>query len=246
MNTLGLISGLTPEGSAVYQRHLHREVHRRWEGHSARIVSCSLDQAQVVRCVETGAWTQLAETVVSHAKCLVSIGAQAIAFDSSILHAIAEPVSQKISVPFISLLDETARELKSQQLRCVALVGTRCRPEESAWLEAFSEEGVQAVLPSTEDRELIHSLLDAEFSQGYAEEPSRVDVLRIVKALKRQGARAVLLAAPEMSILIDPCSQGIPMLDASKIHAHAVARWMLSSSESFPLENSMTDKHKNH
>jgi len=234
MKCLGLLGGLSPEATAVYQRLLHGEV-RRLCGptHSAFLRICALDYHDLTALWQDGDWAHLASELEPLARGLIEEGAEALLFDSSTLHVVADQVRKAIRVPFFGIVNETAQELEMNGIGVVALFGTRCRAEERVWIDGLLEgAGIHTVLPSIDDRKLILAMMDRELIHGYAEEISRVDVIRIMKTLKRQGVGAFVMASAEMSVLIDPYDARFPIVDAPQLHTRAAVRWALGRSRS--------------
>ena len=226
---LGVLGGISPEGTAFFTQYLHDETRRhRSPGCSARIVTsvfCASDLRDL--CAE-GEWHYLESRLVRTARDLERSGVQGILLDSSALHVVAPPMGEHLSVPFFHLVDEVAKELLRHGVRCAGLLGTRYRSEERIWADRLLKlAGIDTVMPSQEDREHLVEIMDTELIHGYGEESARVDLFRTMKYLRRQRAGAMVLVAPELSLLVDPDSPDFRIMNGARIHAIAAVRWAL-------------------
>jgi aspartate racemase len=229
MKPLGLLGGFSPEGTAFFTQYLHEETRRhRGPRTSARLLSSVFCASDVRNLCAEGDWLHIESRLVEAAGKLESSGAEGILIDSSALHVVAPPLTEHMSVPFFHLIDEVARELARQGIRCAGLLGTRYRSEEKVWVDRLQKlVGIDTVMPPQEDREHIAEIIDSELVYGYAEEAARVDFLRTLKLLRRQRAGAMILVAPELSLLVDPGYPEFQILDGARVHAEAAVRWAL-------------------
>lgn len=155
-------------------------------------------------------------------------GAEGILLDSSALHVAAPSMSEHISGRFFHMIDEVAKELLRFGVRCAGLIGTRYRSEERVWSDRLSKlAGIDTVMPSLEDREHFADIVDTELIHGYGEEFARVDLVRTMKALKRQRAGSVVLVSPELSLLVDPECPEFRIINGASVHAASAVRWAL-------------------
>lgn len=107
--------------------------------------------------------------------------------------------------------------LKERGIRSVALLGTRSRAEEETLRkQLFAVADADIVLPSQEDRDRVVRIVDHELARGITRERSRVDLIRLMQALKAKGAKAIALVTPELSLLIEAGDAEVPVLNATE------------------------------
>jgi aspartate racemase len=91
--------------------------------------------------------------------------------------------------------------------------------------------GIDVVLPSAEDQELVHSVIYEELCQGEFTEESKQEYRRIIEQLQAEGADGVILACTEIGQLINYEDTDVPLFDTTAIHAEAAIDWMLAKRE---------------
>ena len=134
---------------------------------------------------------------------------------------------------FLGHEDRSDCGLTIRPVQDLGTTSTRYRAEEAVWIERLRRMGrIDVVMPSMEDRDHLVRIMDTELVHGYAEESARVDLLRIVKGLKRQRAGAMILTAPELALLWDPPHPDFRIVDATRVQVSAAVRWALGLTRS--------------
>lgn len=227
----GVIGGLTSEGAAVFTRLLHEEVRGRiGAAHSANLRCALLDKCEVASCCSRQDWANLSRILLSTAHGLAKAGAQALLLDSSTLHLGTQSLATEAGIPLIHVVEVCERALTKDEITSVGLLGTRCIAEEAMWRGwLFDRAGIDIALPSTADRELVHEIMDLELARGRIKEASRVTIIRTMKALKRAGARAVIVVAPELLPITFASDTTLRFYAAARLHARAAVQWAFAT-----------------
>src|SRR5262245_58572455 len=132
MKTLGLIGGLSWFSTTVYYKTINELVTERLGGHhSAKILLYSVDAQEFGLLVSKGDWKQIDQMFSVIALRLESAGAHCIAICSNTPHIAANAVRQTIKIPLLHIVEETAKEIRKQNIKTVALLGTKVTMEES-------------------------------------------------------------------------------------------------------------------
>lgn len=228
---LGLLGGLNPEASAVYTRFLHQAVRElRGQSYAAILRTAYLNQNEISECCANGDWDRIGQELETAARSLVQAGAKALLFDSSLFHISAERVERAAGVPLLHAFAACERALKADGIACVGLLGTRCVEEEELWREWLRvPSGIDIALPPTADRKLVADIMQHELAFGRIKEASRVTMIRTMKALKRAGARGIVVVAPELLPLALPSDTSLKFYGAAKLHTRAAVEWALAA-----------------
>jgi len=225
------MGGLSPEAAAIYTRFLHEEVRTRCgEEHSANLRSALLNQHRLALACARGEWTWLSNNLGTVARGLVTAGAEALVFDSSTLHVVAQPLQAAAGVPLLHIIAACERALAADGITCAGLLGTRCAEEEEMWRDWLQKRaGIDIVLPPKRDRELVAQLIHRELAWGRIKEASRVTMIRTMKALKRAGARGIVVVAPELLSITFSSDTPLAFYGAARLHACAAVQWAFAA-----------------
>jgi aspartate racemase len=223
MKTIGLIGGMSWEASAVYYRLLNQAVQKRLGGlHSARIAMLSLDFAEPAEYARLSQWKELAALLIDAAKKLEAAGADVVLIGANTAHRVAGEVQAAISIPLLHICDCTAAAVKADGLGRVALLGTRYTMEEEFFKARLQANGLAVVIPSADERELIHRTILDELVLGRIEDRSRQSCRKIIARLvEDEGAEGVILGCTELPLLLGAGDASVPLYDTTELHALA-------------------------
>lgn len=229
MKTIGVLGGMSWESTVPYYRILNQETARRLGGfHSAPIILHSVQFADMERCIRTGDWATAAEILCDAARKIEAAGADLLILATNTFHQVAPEIEGAIKIPFLHLVDVTAAEARLGGIATVGLLGTRATMELAFYRERLESLGLQVILPSGEDRAMVHRIIFEELVKGRLEPASRAEYRRIMHALAAAGARGIILGCTEISLLVDATDSPVPLLDTTAIHARAAVEAALA------------------
>ncbi|HSX54212.1 MAG TPA: amino acid racemase, partial [Sphingomonas sp.] len=110
MRTIGLLGGMSFEGSATYYRLINEGVRDRLGGlNSADAVMRSVNFNTIADMQKGGRWDDAGDYLADAARGLERAGAECILICAVTMHLVADTVEAAVSVPFLHIVDETAR-----------------------------------------------------------------------------------------------------------------------------------------
>jgi aspartate racemase len=126
MKTIGLIGGTTWLSTIDYYRIINQEVNRQLgDLHSAKLLLYSIDFDEFKTLADAGDWPKLTEWFAGIAQELQTAGAEAIVLCANTLHLTVPELERLVRIPIIHVADATVGELRSQDIRKTALLGTK-------------------------------------------------------------------------------------------------------------------------
>jgi aspartate racemase len=229
MKTLGLIGGTTWVSTADYYVQINQLTNRRLGGeNSAQILLYSVNFDEFKRAADAGDWQLFGEMFSSIAQNLEKAGADAIVLCANTAHIVAADVASRLSIPLIDITDATAGEISKQNLKRVALLGTKFTMENDFYKKKLWQYGIETMIPGDEERDFIHESIFAEFGKTiYAPETKR-KYLEIIENLHDQGAEGVIFGCTEIPLILKPEDCNIPSFDTTGIHARAAVDFALA------------------
>ena len=229
MKTIGLLGGMSWESTQGYYRAINEGVKEALGGlHSAKLVLNSVDFAEIEACQQSGDWRKAGEILAQAAQGVEAAGADCLLICTNTMHKVAEDIDDAISIPLIHIADATGEALKQAGVKRVGLLGTAFTMEQDFYKGRLSERhDLEVLVPKAEDRALVHRVIFQELCVGITTNASKAEYLRIIEALKEQGADAVILGCTEIGMLVTQADTDIPLFDTTEIHANAAVTFAL-------------------
>ncbi|MCA6452038.1 MAG: aspartate/glutamate racemase family protein [Chitinophagaceae bacterium] len=229
MKTIGLIGGVTWLSTAEYYRILNEMVNAREGGvSSARIIVFSVNFQEIKTLTEAGDWNSIAGIMCDAARRLERSGADCILLGANTMHKIADAVQEAVAIPLIHVAVVTASAIKQQQIRTVALLGTKYVMQQDFYRQKLEEQGLQVLIPSQADIDYINNAIYTEFAKGIFTEEAKQRFLQIIDTLVAQGASGAIFGCTEIPILLKQEDCSIPVFDTTLLHATAAVDFVLS------------------
>jgi aspartate racemase len=220
------------ESSSEYYRIINETVKERLGGlHSARCVMYSVDFAEVETLQHAGRWNEAADLLGAAAQCVQAGGADFLVICTNTMHKLADQIQQHLAIPIVHIADATARQVQAQGLSKVALLGTRFTMEEDFYSGRLTAGyGLEVLLPTAEEREVIHRVIYDELCLGDIRASSKAQYVAIMERLAEQGAEGIILGCTEIGLLVQARDSRLPLFDTTRIHAVAAVDYAIADS----------------
>ena len=225
MKTIGLIGGMSWESSAEYYRLVNLGMKQRLGGHhNARSLMVTVSFEAIERLQHEGRWDELGTCMREAALQLQAGGADFVLLCTNTMHRVAGAIEGALDIPFIHIVDATARALQRAGIARVGLLGTRFTMEEAFYAGRMQERfGIETVVPEEADRAIVHRVIYDELCHGVVRAESRAEYRRIIDALQARGVGGVILGCTEIGMLVRAEDAALPLFDTTALHAaHAV------------------------
>jgi len=185
------------------------------------------DVARVLSCVRDGKLVELAQYLAGFAESLAAAGAGVGAIAAITPHICLRDIAQRTRLPLVSLLDETAREIRARGFRRVALFGTRFTIE-SKFFGALGD--VEVVQPSPDEIDYIHRTYIEIVNTGRSLMTHETGLRDLAKTLcRRDNVDAIVLAGTELNLIFNDANTDFPAIDCARAHIDGIIRQLRSS-----------------
>ncbi len=229
MKTIGLLGGMSWESSVLYEELINTEVREKLGGtHSADLVIRSYNFAEIEALQTAGEWEAAGTRLADDAAKLVAAGAEVIGLCSNTMHCVAPAIEAAVEVPFVHICDAIAAEVHSQGLTSIGLLGTQFTMEEGFYRERLEASGLSVLVPSSEEQQMIHTVIYEELVQGVLNRSSHEDFLDAIDRLGSSGAEGVIAGCTEIELLVSEDDVFVPYFASTEIHARELVRIALS------------------
>jgi aspartate racemase len=231
MKTLGIIGGLGPESTLdYYQRIIALFRERTGHRHYPEFVIVSVDLRKGLDFMDANDLSGMANYLLEGIGKLARAGADFGIISANTPHVVFDDVAPKSPIPLISIVEATCAAAKAQNLKWLALFGTRYTMRANFYLKVFARERIELSVPDAHDQDYIHDKYMNELVPGKFLPETRAGLLGIIDRMKTtSNIDGLILAGTELPLILrDPNYNGIPFLDTTKIHCQAAVEQMLS------------------
>lgn len=233
MKTIGLLGGMSWESTAHYYRLLNQQINAKLGGlHSAKIAMVSVDFQPLEKFMRQGKWAECGEQLALAAQKVEAAGADFLLICTNTMHKVAHVIDEAVNIPLLHIADATAEKIKSSNINTVGLLGTNFTMEEEFYKGRLeNKHGLTVIIPSPEDRRVIHNVIFEELCRGKIRNESRMAFLDIIEKMHNQGAKAVIEGCTEIDMLLGQNHGSIPLFDTTALHVEQAVCFALAEEE---------------
>jgi aspartate racemase len=220
--TIGLLGGIGWASSAEYYRLLNEmAVARMGDAHSARLVMLSMNQHDFTSRAAQADPQAIAQFLVEQTRRLQAAGADFFSLCANGAHRFAPALLAQVSLPFISIVDQTAERVRDSGIGKVALLGVRQTMAGRFYHDSLAAHGIAVLTPQAHEQDALHDIIYTELVHNRISAASRARVARMIDALAAAGAEGVILGCTELPLLIDRHDVALPVFNTTEIHCQA-------------------------
>lgn len=213
MRTVGIIGNLGPATTAeIYLRvnNAFRESEEVYPGVIIDGVSFPYRLEQEIIIEERNEEGML-QYVISSAKRLEGSGADFIVLPCNTLHVFIDELREAVSVPVVSIVEETAIVLSARRVSRVGLLATTKTITEHLYQKVLKEFSIESVLPDGAQQANVSKAIYQFLS--YGEPTGKRSVVDTAKMLHQKGAQAIVLGCTDLQNFTTVSELTIPVID---------------------------------
>ena len=230
MKKMGLIGGMSWESSLEYYRIINESVKSKLGGcHSANCLLYSFDFHEIEELQHKGEWEKLKNLMVNEVENLKRAGAEFIVICTNTMHLMAPDIEDNTGLKVVHIADATSDEIIKRNVKKVLLLGTKFTMEGSFYRERLEKNGIQVVIPSELDRQIIHDIIYDELILGILRPESKQSYIDIINKAIGEHVTGVVLGCTEIPLLINDNDVAIEVFNTTEIHSRAAVDFAISN-----------------
>jgi aspartate racemase len=231
MKTIGLLGGMSWQSTGLYYRWINEGIQKKLGGlHSARIAMVSVDFQEIEELQHSGQWEDAGKILARAARQIEAAGADFLLIANNTMHKVVPQIESEINIPILHIADATARNIIARNMKTVGLLGTNFTMEEDFYKGRLTEKhGLEIIVPSKADREIIDRIIYEELCLGKIKAESRQTYLQIMKQMRKEGAEGIIEGCTEIAMLVRQEHTDIPLFDTTAIHAQEAVNMAVTS-----------------
>ena len=215
MKKIGIIGGLGPESTAAYYEYITQEYYRIYGDYAyPEIIIYSLNFKEII---DVG--YEAPERIKDAIESLHKAGADFVVAACNSIHIVFDEVAKDISIPWFSIIDAAAQEIKECNITKVGVLGTIFTMSKGFYTKGLAKHQIEGIVPSDEDQKTVSNIIFKELITNTVNEDSRQAVLKIIDKLIAKGAQAIVLGCTELPFLIKEEDVDVKVINTTIVHA---------------------------
>jgi len=142
------------------------------------------------------------------------------------LHVFINEIRESVSIPVLSIVEETVNYLKKHNFKKVGLISTSATVANNVYENKLRDEDIDYVTPDDLQRAQMDKIIQ-RLINGQHLNQDRELILEVVKELSAQNVDSVALACTDLQLLL-PSSSEVPIFDTMKVLAESTVETILS------------------
>lgn len=164
--------------------------------------------------------------LVNEAQRLEKSGVDMLVMPCNSLHVFIDEIRNAVSIPVLSIVEETINYLEVKNLTKVGLISTSATVANQVYEEKLIEAGISFVTPDDLEKakmdKIIQRLIDGQHLNK-----DRDAIMKVAQNLAAQNVDCIALACTDLQLLL-PSPEKVPVFDTMKILADATVREILA------------------
>lgn len=227
----GIVGGMGPESTLDYYKLMVEHYRDGQDSGYPELTIDIVDLEPILRFLEAGNRTALADYVVGSIDRLVRAGCTFAALTSNTSHVVFPDVAARSPIPLVSIVEAAADHASELGLRRPALLATSFTVKAGFYQEVFGRRGLTILTPSADEQGYLHQKYMDELVHGIVRDDTRAAFVRMANRLSaEEKADGLILGGTEIPLLLRG-AQGInvPIIDTTIVHVRRLVQMMRRS-----------------
>lgn len=228
MKTVGIIGGLGPETTSEFYLDIVFSCQKRSKVSRPGIIISSvplpyqIEEDLITKNVGSERYIRF---LIKEAKRLEKAGADFIVMPCNSLHVFIKEIRDSVSVPVLSIVEETVKFIKENNFKKVGIVSTSATIQNKLYETAFLKEGIEYVTPDDYQQAKMGKII-LNLVTGQQKNQDREELINIINDFEAKNVDCVALACTDLQLLI-PKHPNLKIFDTIKIFADATVEEIL-------------------
>lgn len=229
MKTVGVIGGLGPETTSEFYLDIVFSCQKKDRTSRPSIIIGSVPMPYQVEedlIVKNEGGERVIPYLVEEARRLEKAGVQFIVMPCNSLHVFIENIRNSVSVPVLSIVEETVKFLQKNNLQKVGIVSTSATIKNKLYENAFEQNGIGYETPDDFQQAKMGKFI-LNLVTGQQKNQDREELTNIINDFQNKNVDCVVLACTDLQLLI-PKHPTLKIFDTMKILVDSTVEKILS------------------
>ena len=222
MKTIGIIGGLGPETTSEFYLDIVFSCKKKDNTSYPPIIISNVPYPYEIESDAIGknvGMERIVPYLITEAQRLEKAGADFIVMPCNTLHTYIKQLRDSVSVPILSIVEETVKFLRIKNMHKVGIVSTSATLKNKLYENAFTENGIEHFVPD-DFQQAKRSKFILNIVTGQQKNKDREELIDIINSFEDKNLDCVILACTDLQLLI-PHHPTIKIFDTMKIFADA-------------------------
>jgi len=165
--------------------------------------------------------------LIEEAKRLETSGADFIVLPCNSLHIFIEDIRKSVNIPVLSIIEETVKFLKQENMKKVGIVSTSATIKNKLYENAFAKNKIDYLAPDDFAQAKMGKFI-LNLVTGQQKNQDRQELINIINEFEGKNVDCVILACTDLQLLI-PSHPNLKIYDTMKILANATVQEILKN-----------------
>jgi len=228
MKTVGIIGGLGPETTSEFYLDIVFSCQKKDKTHRPSIIIANVPLPYAIEEDAISKNTGIERCLpflINEAKRLEKAGADFIVMPCNSLHIFIEEIRNAVKIPVLSIVEETIKFLKKNNLNKVGIISTSATIENKLYENAFKKNGIGYETPDDFQQAKMGKFI-LNLVTGQQNNRDREELIQIINNFEKKDVGCVVLACTDLQLLI-PKHPSLKIFDTMKIFADATVEEIL-------------------
>ena len=230
MKKFGLIGGIGPESTVKYYQQIIKEYRKRLrtEEYPDFLIQ-SINMTEMLNFVFSNNLDGLANFLSQHLTELQRSGVEFSALASNTPHIVFDKLSELSGIRLISIVEETCKVIKSNELTNVGLFGTKSTMEAGFYQSNAEKYNFKIIIPNENQRNFIHKKYFEELVFNKIDQTTKSCLIEIANELKiKNEIQGLILGGTELSLILNQSDfKDLLVFDTTQIHVESIVTEMI-------------------
>lgn len=226
MKKIGLVGGTGPESTLMYYKELNSRIDRITDGNAMPdIVIESVDFRRAWNYICSERYDMLSGYLSEKVTSLQNSGAEVISLTAVTMHLVIDDIIAKTKADLVTIPQAVCSEALSRGYKKIGLLGTIFTMEQDYMKKDFRNAGIEVIVPSKEDRELVAKRIYEELEAGIVKDSTLKELQEVISRMRDEdGIEAVVLGCTELPLILNSGNCPVPCLDSVEIHINELIK----------------------
>ncbi len=228
MKTVGIIGGLGPETTSEFYLDIIFSCQKLSKTERPGILISSvplpyqIEEDLILR--NTGSERYI-PYLTKEAQRLEKAGSDFLVMPCNSLHVFIEDIRKSVSIPVLSIIEETVTFIKNNNYKKVGIISTSATIQNKLYENAFEKGGIDYVTPDDLQQAKMGKII-LNLVNGLQKNQDRDEIINIINSFEEKDVDCVALACTDLQLLI-PEHPKLKIFDTMKILSDATVKKLL-------------------
>ncbi len=215
---IGVLGGMGPQATVDFYRRLISLAQKEFDARNGKdfpfILIFNISPPDII----SGKNRRILPFLEEGVKRLEEGEADFIVIPCNTVHVFINELKKTVTIPILSLIEETIRSVRNKGLKRVGILGTKTTIKEEIYQEKLEKFKIKSIVPGKADlRQLVEII--SRVIAGERKEEDKDFILALINKMVNQGAQGIILGCTEIPLIIKQEDVNVPIFDTLEILA---------------------------